>query len=442
MLFFLICHKSYGYEQIYYPEEEYSPRYMIKDYSYIKNYNQLWQQVSAQIDISSYDEFIYKDYGTYTSRKSRDEVINYIKNYKIQTGELLSEDTVYPTLNCLIIQNKALLKARQVLDNVPAHDKTSLVYLAAGLSYIYSDGLYELDKLRKIFKEWLRLGGEDFPEIKGEKHQKRYNLFSYIANMPDNPSITDEFIKILKNGYYDKLVFKNGLFDIFNADFYTIISSRELYAGNNITKYFVDYINAEYMDIITGKHFRLDMNGTKVNHYWTVWDYEKGRKTRKDNFYILPFDKQTYTLSMQDYEDKIFFQINYYNPEYIDTPYYAEITLNKADKSLNGKTVWPFTLMRNKIINSLVSSPSFVCRDNITPQHQIICESFSLRMYDKISSRKYFLVYSSIRKKSKKIKQLESIKQNFKERLDACYIDRKCLQNEYKSYIESLIKFK
>lgn len=442
MLFFLICHKSYGYEQIYYPEEEYSPRYMIKDYSYIKNYNQLWQQVSAQMDISSYDEFIYKDYGTYTSRKSRDEVINYIKNYKIQTGELLSEDTVYPALNCLIIQNKALLKARQVLDNVPAHDKTSLVYLAAGLSYIYSDGLYELDKLRKIFKEWLRLGGEDFPEIKGEERQKRYNLFSYIANMPDNPSITDEFIKILKNGYYDKLVFKNGLFDIFNADFYTIISSRELYAGNNITKYFVDYINAEYMDIITNKHFRLDMNGTKVNHYWTVWDYEKGRKTRKDNFYILPFDKQTYTLSMQDYEDKIFFQINYYNPEYIDTPYYAEITLNKADKSLNGKTVWPFTLMRNKIINSLVSSPSFSCRDNITPQQSVICESFSLRMYDKISSRKYFLVYSSIRKKSKKIKQLESIKQNFKERLDACYIDRKCLQNEYKSYIESLIKFK
>ena len=442
MLFFLICHKSYGYEQIYYPEEEYSPRYMIKDYSYIKNYNQLWQQVSAQIDISSYDEFIYKDYGTYTSRKSRDEVINYIKNYKIQTGELLSEDTVYPALNCLIIQNKALLKARQVLDNVPAHDKTSLVYLAAGLSYIYSDGLYELDKLRKIFKEWLRLGGEDFPEIKGEERQKRYNLFSYIANMPDNPSITEEFIKILKNGYYDKLVFKNGLFDIFNADFYTIISSRELYAGNNITKYFVDYINAEYMDIITNKHFRLDMNGTKVNHYWTVWDYEKGRKTRKDNFYILPFDKQTYTLSMQDFEDKIFFQINYYNPEYIDTPYYAEITLNKADKSLNGKTVWPYTLMRNKIINSLVSSPSFVCRDNITPQHQIICESFLLRMLDKISSRKYFLVYSSIRKKSKKIKQLESIKQNFKERLDACYIDRKCLQNEYKSYIESLIKFK
>lgn len=442
MLFFFICHKSYGYEQIYYPEEEYSPRYLIKDYSYIKNYNQLWQQVSAQMDISSYDEFIYKDYGTYTSRKSRDEVINYIKNYKIQTGELLSEDTVYPALNCLIIQNKALLKARQVLDNVPAHDKTSLVYLAAGLSYIYSDGLYELDKLRKIFKEWLRLGGEDFPEIKGEERQKRYNLFSYIANMPENPSITEEFIKIVENGYYDKLVFKNGLFDIFNADFYTVITGNEIYTGNNIIKYFVEYINAEYMDIITDKHFRLDNKGTDINHYFTVWSYKDGLKLKDDNFYIFPFDKQTFILSVHNENNKKILKFNYYNPEYIDTPEYAEITIDNNGEPVSYNNMWQYPLVRNKVINSLVSSPSFVCRDNITPQHQIICESFILRMLDKISSRKYFLVYSSIRKKSKKIKQLESIKQNFKERLDACYIDRKCLQNEYKSYIESLIKFK
>ena len=442
MLFFLICHKSYGYEQIYYPEEEYSPRYMIKDYSYIKNYNQLWQQVSAQMDISSYDEFIYKDYGTYTSRKSRDEVINYIKNYKIQTGELLSEDTVYPALNCLIIQNKALLKARQVLDNVPAHDKTSLVYLAAGLSYIYSDGLYELDKLRKIFKEWLRLGGEDFPEIKGEERQKRYNLFSYIANMPDNPSITDEFIKILKNGYYDKLVFKNGLFDIFNADFYTIISSRELYAGNNITKYFVDYINAEYMDIITGKHFRLDNKGTDINHYFTVWSYKDGLKLKDDNFYIFPFDKQTFILSVHNENNKKILKFNYYNPEYIDTPEYAEITIDNNGESVSYNNMWQYPLVRNKVINSLVSSPSFVCRDNITPQQSVICESFSLRMYDKISSRKYYLVYKNVKDNTKKSRELVLKKEKFIESLSQCYIDRQCMQQEYKAYIDMLISFK
>lgn len=438
----LFFNTAYGYEQIYYPEEEYSPRFIIKDYSYIHNYNQLWQELSSQIDISVYDEFIYKDFGTYTSRKSRDEVINFIKNYQIQVGELLHKDMIYPAINSLIMQNKALLKARQVLENVPGHDKTSLVYLAAGLSYIYSDGLYELDKLRKIFREWLRLGGEDFPEIKGEERLKRHKLFSYIANMQDNPSITDEFIKILENGYYNKLVFKNGLFDIFNADFYTIISSREIYTGYNITKYYVDYINAEYMDIITDNHFRLDMNGRNINHYWTIWDYQNGKKNKLDNFYILPFDKQTFILSVQNLQDKKIFKVNFYNPKYINTPYYAEIELNTLDMTLKGDTLWQHTLMRNKVINSLISSPSFTCKDSIETQHKIICESFLLRMLDKISSKKYYLVYKNVKNNSKKSRALTAQKAKFSERLKQCYMDRQCIQQEYEAYINMLIDFK
>ena len=127
---------------------------------------------------------------------------------------------------------------------------------------------------------------------------------------------------------------------------------------------------------------------------------------------------------------------------HIDTPYYAEITLNKADKSLNGKTVWPYTLMRNKIINSLVSSPSFVCRDNLSPQHQIICESFILRMLDKISSRKYYLVYKNVKDNTKKSRELALKKEKFIESLSQCYIDRQCIQQEYKAYIDMLISFK
>ncbi len=442
IFFFMLFHSAYGYEQIYYPEEEYSSRYIIKDYSYINNYNQLWQELSSKIDITYYDEFIYKNFGIYTSRILRDEVINFIKNYKIQTNITEMSAMVYPEINSLIMQNKALLKAREVLDNVPDHDKTSLVYLAAGLSYIYSDGLYELDKLKKIFKEWLRLGGDDFPEIKGEERQKRYKFFSYIANISENPSITKEFINILENGYYDKLIFEKGLFDIFNADFYTIISSREVYAGSNIIKYFVDYINAGYMDIITNKHFRLDIKGTKVNHYWTIWDYKKGQQLNKDNFYIFPFNKQTFILSMQDFEDKKIFQINYYNPQYIDTPYYAEITYSKIDKTFNGKTVWPYTLIRNQVVNRLVSSPSFVCRDNMTMQQNIICESFLLRMLDKISSRKYYLLYRDVKNNSKKSKELAKQKEKFLDSLNQCSIDRQCIQQEYKAYIDMLISFK
>lgn len=435
---------SYGYEQIYYQEEEYSPRYIIKDYSYIEGYNELWQDLSNRINLTYYDDFIHKDFGSVTSRKDRDAVIDFIKNYKIQNIYLddYSNLMAFPAINSLILQNKALLKARFVLDNVSGHDKTSLVYLAAGLSYIYSDGLYELDKLRKIFKEWLRLGGDDFPEIKKEEKEKRHKFFSYIANLPENPESAKEFINIVNDKFYYNLVFKNGLFDIFNTDFYTVISSREVYQGYNIVKYFASYIKAEYMDIITGKHFRLDNKGTDINHYFTVWSYKDGLKLKDDNFYIFPFDKQTFILSVHNENNKKILKFNYYNPEYIDTPEYAEITIDNNGEPVSYNNMWQYPLVRNKVINSLVSSPSFSCSDNITPQQSVICESFSLRMYDKISSRKYFLVYSSIRKKSKKIKQLESIKQNFKERLDACYIDRKCLQNEYKSYIESLIKFK
>ncbi len=440
--FFLFYYTAYGYEQIYYSEEEYYPRYIIKDYSYIDNYNQYWQELSSQINLTYYDEFIHKDFGPYTSRKSRDEVINFIKNYKMQIGDLKYEEMLYPAINSIIMQNKALLKARQVLDKVPDHDKTSLVYLAAGLSYLYSDGLYELDKIRKIFKEWLRLGGKDFPEIKGEERSKRYQFFSYIANIPDNPSIKDEFINIVEQGYYNDIVFKNGFFDIFNAGFNIIITSREIYAGYNITKYFVDYIKAEYMDIITDKHFRLDIKGSRVNHYFIIWHKENGQKVRDDNFYILPFNKQTFILNMQNFKNKKVFTINYYNPQYIDNPYYAIIIQDSNDLKLQGETIWQYTLIDNKVINNLISSPSFLCKDNMIVQQQIICENFLLRMLDKISSRKYYLLYSSVKNKPKKTKRLIKEKEKFKSNLDDCYINRECIQQEYEKYIDNLIKFK
>lgn len=447
VILFLIlsCSYSYGYEQIYYSEEEYSPRYIIKDYSYIEGYNELWNDLSNKINLTYYDDFIHKDFGSVTSRKDRDAVIEFIKNYKIQNIYLddYSNLMAFPAINSLILQNKALLKARFVLDNVPGHDKTSLVYMAAGLSYIYSDGLYELDKLRKIFKEWLRLGGDDFPEITKEEKEKRYKFFSYIANLPENPEAVKEFINIVDNEFYNKLVFKNGLFDIFNTDFYTVISSREVYKGYNRTQYYISYIKAEYMDIITGKHFRLDNKGTDINHYFTVWSCKDGLKLKDDNFYIFPFNKQTFILSVHNENNMKILKFSYYNPEYIDTPEYAEIIIDNNGEPVSYNNMWQAALIRNKVINSLVSTPSFSCKDdNITMQQSIVCESFLLRMYDKISSRKYFLVYKSIKKNSKKIKQLENLKQNFKEKIDNCYIDRKCMQNEYKSYIESLINFK
>ena len=166
ILIFLLCFYAYGYEKVYFEDEENSLRYMIRDYNFIRGYNQLWQAACDSTNIALYDDFINKDFSQIPPKKAREEAINFIINYQVNidfgnNGMLLR----YPLTNILVIQNRALLKARKILNELPIHEKTSLVYLAAGISYIKSDGLYELEKLQKIFKEWLRLGGDDFKHI-------------------------------------------------------------------------------------------------------------------------------------------------------------------------------------------------------------------------------------------------------------------------------------
>ena len=78
----------------------------------------------------------------------------------------------------------------------------------------------------------------------------------------------------------------------------------------------------------------------------------------------------------------------------------------------------------------------------MTAQHHRICESFLLRMLDKISSRKYYLVYRNVKDNNKKSRELENQKEKFTDSLNQCYIDRQCMQQEYKAYIDMLISFK
>ena len=69
-------------------------------------------------------------------------------------------------------------------------------------------------------------------------------------------------------------------------------------------------------------------------------------------------------------------------------------------------------------------------------------ESFLLRMLDKIRSRKYYLVYKNVKDNAKKSRELAHKKEKFIESLSQCYIDRQCIQHEYKAYIDMLISFK
>ncbi len=440
---FLFTVISYAYETIYYEDEEYSLRYIIRDYSYIDNYNQMWQQVAESIDIEFYDNFIDKKFDNMPSKQARQEAVDFIKNYKVQTGtgSNIKSELMYPATNLLILQNKALLKARWVLENLPIHEKSSQVYLAAALSYIYSDGLYEFEKLQRLLKEWERLGGEDFPDISAEEQLKRRVLFTYIINMQKNPSVNKEFINVIKSQYYNILLFRSGFFDLFNTLEYNVVSGKEINPGVNLVKYFPEYIPAEYMDIIVSRPFRLDAYGSKLNHYFTVYKKEDNLNKILDNFYIFPFNKQTFVLNIEDHEKDIYFNLYYFNPNFINNPEYSLIKVSKEDKTAVSIDLWQYEKARSKVINPLTASPSFECNEKLPLDKATICESYVLRMYDKISSSKYYQLYNEVKNSRRHVKKLTSLRENFKQSIENCHIDKPCMRNVYETYINELIKF-
>lgn len=442
LLFFSYAYICCAYESVYFEDEENALRYTIHDYDFVENYDEYWKQLSESVDLKVYDDFINKDFSTLSPKKAREEAINFIVNYKVQLDfQNDGNNLKYPVTNSLVLQNKALLKARKVLDELPIHEKTSLVYLAAGISYIKSDGLYELEKLQKIYKEWLRLGAEDFDYISEQDRVRRKKFFTYIANMKPSPNAGEEFINIVAKNYYNALFFRKGYFDLFNTHEYIAIDSNELGAENNKAEYYAAYIKAEYMDIVAKEPFRLDDEGDKINHYFTVWDRINDENKVRDNFYIFPFNKQTFVIFMDETENDYIFRLNYYNPQYIKYPEFAKVTVSKSDNHVASETLWRFNHSRGRVVNPLTATPSFVCKQDLSRQKYSICESFTLRMLDKISSRKYYTLYSDYRNKSKKKRSLVKIREDFQNSLSKCDIDKKCMKEVYEKYIDTMIAF-
>lgn len=437
-----IANISYGFERVYFEDEETSLRYTLRDYSFIEGYNQMWAQVAESDNLSFYDEFINKDFSSMPPKKARDEAINFIINYNVKLDFYNKKGNFYyPVTNSLVLQNKALLKARKVLEELPIHEKTSLVYLAAGISYLKSDGLYELEKLQKIFKEWQRLGSEDLKNIKDSEKENRKKFFTYIANMKSSPDAGQEFINIISQNYYNALFFNKGYFDLFNTKEYIAIDGNEISPGKNYVSYFIKNIKAEYMDIIALEPFRLDISGKDVNHYFSVWERVDNENKIRDNFYIFPFNKQTFVIFMDETEENYIFKLNYYNPRYISKPEFAEVIVSKIDNNVKSDILWSYNHSRGRVVSPMTSEPSFVCDNNISNTKMAVCESFTLRMLDKISSRKYYTLYSEYKNRLRKRNDLSKINKEFQKKLADCQIDKKCLKLTYESYIDSMINF-
>lgn len=442
LLFFVFIKVSYAYESVYFEDEENSLRYTLHDYSFIDGYKTYWEQLSDSVDLEVYYDFINKDFSKISPKKAREEAINFIINYKVKLDfEDYGNIFKYPVTNSLVLQNKALLKARKVLDELPIHEKTSLVYLAAGISYIKSDGLYELEKLQKIYKEWLRLGADDFKHISPQDKIRRKKFFTYIANMKQSPDAGEEFINIVAQNYYEALFFKKGYFDLFNTQEYIAIDSNELSPGKNLAEYYVEYIRAEYMDIVTKEPFRIDNATGSINHYFTVWDRAGNENIIRNNFYIFPFNKQTFVIFMDETESEYIFRLNYYNPRYISKPEFAKVTVSKSDNHVTSESLWRFNHSRGRVVSPLTATPSFVCTPDLSRQQFSICESFTLRMLDKISSRKYHILNSSLKNKSKKKRALDEVRKDFQISLKSCDANKKCLKEVYEKYIDTMLTF-
>lgn len=442
LILFSFFNISYSYERVYFEDEENSLRYTVRDYSFIEGYNTLWAHVAESVDLTLYDDFINKDFSQMSPKKAREEAINFIINYKVKldfenNGKMLQ----YPVTNSLVLQNKALLKARKVLDELPIHEKTSLVYLAAGISYLKSDGLYELEKLQKIFKEWLRLGAEDFKNISSSDKLNRKRFFTYIANMKSSPDAGEEFINIIVQNYYEALFFKKGYFDLFNTQEYIPIDSNEISPGKNYVEYYVSTIKAEYMDIVSREPFRLNETGKDINHYFTVWDNIDNANRVRDNFYIFPFNRQTFVIFSDETEDEYIFRLNYYNPRYIAKPEFAEVTVSKNNNKVKSEILWHYHHSRGRVVSPLNASPSFLCTHDLSSQKVAICESFTLRMLDKISSRKYYTLYSSVKNKPKKKSDINKIRQDFQNNLNNCHIDKTCMKQAYENFLDKMLAF-
>ena len=114
--------------------------------------------------------------------------------------------------------------------------------------------------------------------------------------------------------------------------------------------------------------------------------------------------------------------------------------MNKSDKSIKSYDLWKYSRIRNKVTGSIKANPSFECVELLNIEKSTICESYILRMYDKISSSKYYSVYSSIKNNKDKVEKLNNIRNDFKHNFESCNIDKVCIQETYESYINEMIK--
>ena len=446
-LFFIFSNIAQAEVAIYDPNEEKDSKYILRDYSYVVDYDKMWSSLKrSKVDVSYYEEFLNKDFSNMKSRHIREEVFKFVLNAKKLSGyNLLSYKAFhYPLTNALILQNKSMLKARKLLNDLSIEHKLGEVYLVAAQTYIFVDGLYSIDKIKILLQEWLRLGGRDFEHIYDKEYlEYRKKVFSYIAYISEDKSTEDIFAEILELRFDFYFLFKEGLFDLFNDKEYrpvSVLNSKSL--GNTVT-YYTDLIKPEYMDHLTDKRFRLDKSSNydlygSNNPYYTIWDDKDGKFNSITRFLLFPYKNQTFVVLLVNNTGSKY-KLMYYNPMYIDSPSYAELIYNNEKRRFNVKNIWKNGFLRSKILNPLESNATYDCSNpDLDPQKHFICKDFTLRMYDKIVGKLFYKKMATISKEKDKNEFLKERNTIFA-RMTGCKLDYTCVNQFYKNYIDELI---
>ena len=189
-------------------------------------------------------------------------------------------------------------------------------HLMIAVSYIASDELYRLEKIKEHAALWKELGGISVNIFDDDINKKMTSLLTYTA-YNENTGVVEILRDSAEKGFMDLVLSKGGIYNYLNDDDYipvTVMKRGDKYALN---PFFIEYENTgidTYMaDIVEPLH---KINN---NHY----DLQKKYDVLYDNpVYILALNGAVYTVEINngmplkaEFRNPAYFRTGYLNRE-------------------------------------------------------------------------------------------------------------------------------
>ncbi len=252
--------------------------------------------------------------------------------------------------------NLSLLKARNMLlyalDNDLKEESDKIkadAHLMIAVSYIASDELYRLEKIKEHAALWKELGGISVNIFDDDINKKMTSLLTYTA-YNENTGVVEILRDSAEKGFMDLVLSKGGIYNYLNDDDYTPVTVMKRGDKYALNPFFIEYENTgidTYMaDIVEPLH------KVNNNHY----DLQKKYDVLYDNpVYILALNGAVYTVEINngmplkaEFRNPAYFRTGYLNREKNNLPKisseyeygYIQKDYIKYDNNGKAATVW------------------------------------------------------------------------------------------------------